>query len=145
MKDYLMGLLISIAAIFAPVGPLIGVSFILILSDLITGLLASRKLKEPIDSAGMGRTFSKILVCASGICLCFLVEKFIIEEWLPLSKLAAGAFTMKELKSILENLDILNGSSVFKTLIKKLGSVNDLDKAIEEQPKVEEKKDGESL
>lgn len=153
MKDWLIAITLSIAGIFAPVKVLIIVSYVLIFSDLITGLIAAKKRGEwkslnDIRSSGLGRTFSKIGVCSAAICLAFLVEHFIIEDYLPLSKLAAAAFAFKELKSILENLDVINGNPVYKSLVKKLGSVNDLQDVAEkiiDESKPEEKPPGESL
>lgn len=147
MKDWLVATGLSVLGVFAPIQPLIAVSFVLIFSDLITGIIASKKRGEwkvlnDIKSAGIGRTFSKIGVCAAAICLTFLVEHYIIADYIPLSKLAAGTFAIKELKSILENLDTINGNPVYKSLIQKLGSVNDVKS---DPPKQEKKEDGESL
>lgn len=144
MKDYLIATAISIAAIFSPIKELIVVTIILILVDLISGVLAARKKQQVINSAGLRRTFTKFTVYLTGICIGFLVEKYMLEGFIPVAKIAAALISVVEMKSVLENLDIINGSPVFTALIKKLGSVNDLDKTAEEVKK-EEKQDGESL
>lgn len=146
MKDYLIALAISVASVFAPIKELFAVCVILILVDLITGVLAARKEGRVIASAGLRRTVTKFCVYFTAIAIGYLVERFMLEGFIPVSKIAAGLISIVESKSILENLDILNGSPVFTALIKKLGSVNDIDQEADKVIKeTEEKKDGESL
>lgn len=128
MKNYLISFGISVLAVFAPIGPMISTAIVLILVDLITGLIAAKKRGEEIKSSGIGRTFSKLIVTFIGLCLSFLVEKYMINSTIPLSSLAAGVVGLKELKSVLENLDSINGSSIYKSLVEKLGSINDVKK-----------------
>ncbi len=137
MKDWLFGLLISTVAVFAPVKALLLVTGILIFSDLISGMLSARKTGQAITSAGMRRTVTKIAVYNAAIMLSFLTEKYMLDGFLPLSKIAAGLISVVELKSILENLDKINGNPIFSTLIIKLGSINDVSKI--ELPKEEAK------
>jgi hypothetical protein len=147
MKDWLVATLISTVAIFAPVKALIIVTGVLIFADLLTGMLAARKRGEKIKSAALRRTITKCFVYESAVLLGFLVENFMLDGFIPVSKIAAGLISIVEMKSILENLDAINGNPIFGALIKKLGSVNDIQetaqKTIDETK--EEKKDGESL
>lgn len=138
MKDFVVATLISTVAIFAPAKALILVTGLLIFADLFTGMLAARKRGEKIKSAALRRTITKCFVYELAILLGFLVEVYMLDGFIPVSKIAAGLISVVEFKSILENLDVINGSPVFTSLIKKLGSVNDL-------PKPEEKPPGESL
>ena len=125
MKDYVTGLLLSTLAVFAPIKALILVTGILIFSDLISGILAARKKGQKISSAGMRRTVTKVAVYNAAIMLGFLTETYMLDGFLPLSKIAAGLISVVEFKSILENLDTINGNPIFKSLIEKLGSIND--------------------
>jgi hypothetical protein len=125
MKDYVTGLLLSTLAVFAPIKALLLVTGILIFSDLISGILAARKKGQKISSAGMRRTVTKVAVYNAAIMLGFLTETYMLDGFLPLSKIAAGLISVVEFKSILENLDTINGNPIFKTLIEKLGSIND--------------------
>jgi phage-related holin len=125
MKDYLIGLVVTTAAIFAPIKAIFLVTGILIFSDLILGIVAAKKRGETISSAGLRRTATKVFVYKAAIILGFLVETFMLEGFLPISKITAGLISVVELTSILENLNTINGSPVFKKLIEKLGSVND--------------------
>lgn len=143
MKDYLLALAISAMAVFAPIKELLLVTLVLILVDLVTGVLAARKKGKEIKSAGIRRTVSKLTIYMTSICVGFLIEQYMLDGFMPVSKLAAGLISVVEGKSIFENLDVLNGSPIFKALIQKLGSVND----VESEQKPEEKKssDQESL
>jgi phage-related holin len=125
MKDYVTGLLLSTLAVFAPIKALLLVTGILIFSDLISGILAARKKGQKISSAGMRRTITKVAVYNAAIMLGFLTEKYMLDGFLPLSKIASGLISVVEFKSILENLDSINGNPIFKSLIEKLGSIND--------------------
>ncbi len=125
VKDYLIGLGLSILAVFAPIKAIFLVTGILIFVDLLTGIIAARKRKEKVTSAGLRRTATKIFVYNLAVAVGFLVEKYMLEGFLPVSKIAAGLISVVELTSILENLNTINGHPVFKQLIEKLGSTND--------------------
>ena len=133
MKDYVTGLILSVLAVFAPIKSVLLVTGLLIFSDLFSGILAARKRGETISSAGLRRSITKVCVYNAAILLGFLVETIMLDGFIPVSKIAAGLISVVEIKSILENLDTINGHPVFTTLINKLGSVNDLPKK-EEPP-----------
>lgn len=118
-------LIASIAAVFAPIKMAIVTTLLLIFVDLISGIIAAHKRGEKIDSAGLRRTITKVGTYLTAICLGYLVEIYMIEQFIPLSKLISGAIALVEIKSCLENLDSINGNSIFKTIIEKLGSIND--------------------
>lgn len=125
MLQQLKSFIIAISAVFAPVKAVIIVTGVLVISDLITGLFAAHKRGEKITSAGLRRTVTKIAVYLTAICLGFLVEKYMIDSILPISKLISGIIGVVELKSLMENLNVIHGSDIFKSIIEKLGSVND--------------------
>lgn len=152
MKDLLAYTAISIVASLAPAKELFVVALALIFVDLITGLLAARKRGEwtklgEIKSSGLRRTVSKFLIYMTAIAVGYWIESIMLKGFLPVSNIAAGLISLVEGKSIYENLDTLNGHPLFRSLIKKLGSINDIDTTAKEviNDKKEEKKDGESL
>jgi phage-related holin len=129
-----------IVTLFAPIQMILAVTVGLVLADLLTGLIASKKRGEweslnDIKSSGLRRTVTKLTVYLFANCLGFLVEKYMLADFVlfglkildyfPLGKIIPAIIAMTETKSILENLDTINGSPVFKVLIQKLGSVND--------------------
>lgn len=128
LGQILQGMLLSSLATLAPIKPIMISVGILIFADLILGILASLKQNIPISSAALRRTVSKMVVYHIAILSGFLVEKYLIGDLIPATKLIAGVIGMVELKSILENSDIINGSPIFIGLIKKLGSQNDENK-----------------
>lgn len=128
LVKYVQPLFVSALAVFAPIKAILLVTGFLIISDLITGVLAAKKRGEAINSAGLRRTVTKILVYNLAVISGFLVETYMISDIFPISKLIAGVISIVELKSILENLNTINGTNIFKVIIEKLGSSNDAPK-----------------
>lgn len=133
MKDWFLATAVSAIAIFRPIEDLLLVTLVLIAVDLVTGLLAAKKRGEwkkftEIKSSGLRRTFSKFWIYMTGIMIGFLIQHYMIKELIPIANIAAGLISVIEGKSIYENLDTINGAPLFKALIQKLGSVNDLPK-----------------
>lgn len=122
---FLQNLGISLLAVFAPIKAILFVTGFLIFADLLSGTLAAKKRGEKISSAGFRRTVSKILIYNLAVISGFLVETYMVEGLLPISKLIAGVIAMVELKSILENLNSINGTDIFKTILTNLGSHNE--------------------
>lgn len=129
LVNYLQPIAVSLVAVFAPIKAMLLVTGFLIVSDLISGILAARKRGEKVTSAGLRRTVTKCLVYNMAILSGFLVEQYMLASIFPISKLIAGIISLVELKSILENLNTINGSDIFKTVLTQLGSVNDKTKA----------------
>jgi phage-related holin len=126
---FLQAMLVSLAAVLAPIKAILLVTGFLIIADLISGVLAARKRGEAISSAGLRRTITKCLVYNLAVISGFLVEQYMLSSLFPISKLIAGIISLVELKSILENLNTINGSDIFKTVLAQLGSVNDKTKS----------------
>jgi hypothetical protein len=122
---HLEALMISLVAIFAPIKAVIIMTGVLIVVDLITGIMAARKRGEQINSAALRRTITKCLVYNCAVLTGFLVEVYMIDGLMPISKIVSGIIGVVEFSSILENLNTIHGSNLFKTLIEKLGSIND--------------------
>lgn len=125
MKSWAYNIMLSILAVFAPIKALIFSVGFLIFADCFTGIWAAKKRNEKITSAALRRTVSKMVIYQLALLSGFLVEVYMIESLLPISKLVAGAIGMVELKSVLENSTAIVGQDIFKSLIKKLGSQND--------------------
>jgi phage-related holin len=124
MAKYIEALLISTLAVFAPINTVLEVVLVLILCDLLTGLIASRKAGIKITSSGLRRTISKIVVYELALIAGFLAEKYLMGDLLPVVKLLGGLIGATELKSVLENANIISGTNLFEALIGKLGSDN---------------------
>lgn len=116
-------LAVSGLAIFAPIRTIALVTLVMIFVDLFTGVVAAYRRKEPITSAGFRRTVSKIFVYEVALGAGFLAQHYMIQD-LELVKMISGMVAVVELKSIMENLDSISGTSLMQTLIDKLGSKN---------------------
>jgi phage-related holin len=123
MLAYLKGLGLAALAFLAPIHLLLAAAVVLTLIDAVTGILAARKRREKIRSAGLRRTVSKLVVYQGAIVAGYMVE-VMMGGSLPVSKLVAACIAVVEGKSVLENCDAISGSPVFGAVIDRLGSAN---------------------
>lgn len=114
-------LILALTAVLAPVKGAAFTALALCLLDLFTGLLAAYRQKEPLTSNGFGKTIVKILVYEAAILLTFLVDTY-LAGFFPLSNVVSGWIGLTELKSILENLNILAGGNLLKSIIQGIQS-----------------------
>ena len=124
MKDWAVNVGLAILAVFAPAGGMMATALLLVMADLITGVLAARKQKKRITSSGLQRTVVKTFVYETAIILGFLTEVYLLNHSMPISNMIAGLIGLTELKSCLENIDIIGGKGLLKQVIGKLGSKN---------------------
>ena len=124
LKELIQAGIISMFAIFAPIQSTLITVVVLIAIDLVTGLMASRKIGQPITSAALRRTITKIFVYEMAVMVAFITQKYMVPDLLPLVKMASTMIAVVELKSIYENLNTISGEELLKTLIDKLGSSN---------------------
>ena len=124
MKDWAVNVALALLAVFAPAQGMMITALMLVVADLITGILASKKQKKRITSAGLQRTIVKTFVYETAIILGFLTEVYLLNHSMPISNMIAGLIGLTELKSCLENIDIIGGKGLLKQVIGKLGSKN---------------------
>ncbi len=124
MIKWLEALGINILAIFAPIESVILTSLLLLVVDLITGIMAAKKRGEPITSAGLRRTVSKIFIYEAALLLAFLTEKYLLGHMMPVTKMVSGMIGMVELKSVFENMNDISGQDLLSSLLTKLNSDN---------------------
>lgn len=111
--------------ILAPIqATMITVGFLIFL-DTGTGIWAAFKRQEKITSAALRRTISKMIIYQLAVISGYLVETYLMMGLIPVAKVVAGYIGLVELKSILENGNVILGTDIFKLLIRKLGSKND--------------------
>lgn len=114
-------LALSILAIFAPIKPAIITVGVMVALDLITGVWAANKRKEPITSNGLKQTVMKLMVFQIALITGFLTEKYLTGDLVPITKIIAAFIGLVEYTSMLENLNEINGQPIFKSIIKKIG------------------------
>lgn len=125
MSNWLKAITVSVFTILAPIHAVMATALIMIILDLVLGVWAAHKRGEPITSAGLRRTITKVAVYEIGVIAAFLGEHYMLGDAIPLVKLAGAAIALVEIKSIVESLNDINGSPVFNSLIQALGSKND--------------------
>lgn len=123
---------LSILAIFAPIQAVVATTFILVVLDLITGVIAAKKRGEKLTSKGLKRSVGKLLLYETAIILSFLVQEYLTGDILPALKLVSALIGITELKSVLENLDNISGDRFFQIILSK---VTQSQKDIEESDK----------
>ncbi len=112
--------MLALLVVFAPIKGAILAAFVLIVADLVTGVVAAKKRGEKIKSAGVKRTVGKILLYESAICAAFLCEQYLTGDLFPACKMVTALIGVVELKSVLENLDSINGGGMFKSVVDRL-------------------------
>lgn len=120
----IVGWLTGIATILAPAAPLIGVSFLFIISDLIYGYKVCRQVthKNYFESGKFWSTIEKLGFAAVMIAGFTLLDKFIFMTYtdLVLAKVAAGAVCFAEIISLLESRKALKPNSLVTRLFTKI-------------------------
>lgn len=124
MKEWLYKGLLVLAATLAPIKSLLISCGFLIVADMVTGIMAARKRGDQIKSAEMRRSVSKMVVYQFAIISAFALEKYMLQDLLPVSKIVSGVIGMVEFKSILENVSTVAGQDILKLVLDKLGSKN---------------------
>jgi len=117
---YLESLVLAFLAVFLPIKAVLLTTLGLVFFDAATGVMAAYKRKEKITSGGLKRTIGKIFLYEMALCLAFLCEQYLTGDLAPVCKLITTAIGLVELKSILENLDSINGTSLFKLAVDKI-------------------------
>lgn len=56
----------------------------------------------------------------------FLVEKYLLQNSIPVVNLVGGVIGLTELKSVIENAGVITGKDLFSEILKRLGSKNDV-------------------
>ena len=112
---HLFEIFIAIAAVIAPIKPLIIAVGFLIFFDLITGLKKAHTLKESITSKRLSDTVTKIIFYNIAIFTSLTIQ-YITTDIIPVVKLVASGIAAIEGYSIFENISIITGKD-FKTIL----------------------------
>ncbi len=130
MRELLGKLGVVIVAALAPIQAVILSVGILVIADMITGVWAAVKRGREIRSAGLRRTVSKLLIYEIAIIAGFVVETHLVSGLIPITKILGGVIGLVELKSVLENANAITGGDIFKLILQRLGSKNDIESFI---------------
>jgi hypothetical protein len=142
MKSYLNYLLSGLILFFAPIqGLLIAVAFGILL-DTFTGIFKSVKLKGwcSIRSRRLSHIISKMLLYQTTILLLYVIDKFLLNEFVKLhftidfmfTKLVAILLIFIELVSIKENVEEALKIDIWKMLKNLLNRAKEVKEDIDE-------------
>ena len=120
---FINGLLLGLAALFAPIKPVILCALAFIFVDFVTGVLASRcetkKRGEKwyFSSHEAWRTIRKAGFVLLTIAMSWLIEYCILDfVTLHITRIIAGAICGVEMWSFLENASVLSDGKLFRWL-----------------------------
>jgi phage-related holin len=122
---YLSAAAISLLGLFAPVKGMLLAALVLCVADLITGVLAAMKRKEPITSSKLRRSVVKLFVYELAIIASFIAQHWLTGDAFPLVSWAAGMVGLVELKSVLENLNTISGTDLLASILTKVTQAQD--------------------
>jgi hypothetical protein len=117
MKTWLISILLSVLAAISPMVPLFVTATLLIISDMVFAIYRAYRNGVPITSRKLSQVLPKLILYNIGILLAFLVEKYVLVDTIPISKLALGVISMVEMKSIDESFQSIFGYSLYAKLL----------------------------
>jgi len=96
---------------------------ILLVIDLITGIWKSLKRHHPITSKKLGDTIKKIILYNIAIITAFLVQHLIAMEAVKLMWFLAVLISVKEFKSIIENIEVITNTKLWDFLVRQITEI----------------------
>ena len=121
LKDWIVSISIAALGVLAPTKPLLIVVGVLIFMDTVTGVWAAYKRKERLSSNRFFRLPMKMLLYHIAILSGFLLQKYLLDDVMPVSKLVAAAIGTTEFYSMIENVQSITGKNIFEEVLSKLG------------------------
>lgn len=122
-------LLMSFVVMLAPAEQAILAVLALSICDLISAIAVSIKnrpqgqsILQTVHSNGIKRTVIKVAVYEVATILAFVVGLYLTGPEVPVMKWVTSLIGLTELKSVLENLDLLSNGSFFKMVTSKIQS-----------------------
>ena len=120
---FFSGMVIALAAIFAPIREVVICALLFILVDFVTGILASRAEAKGrgerwyFSSREAWRTIRKAGLVLLTIGMCWLVESCVLNfVALHITRIVAGAICGVEMWSFLENASVVSDRKLFMWL-----------------------------
>ena len=118
----IQALTMTVIAVLAPAKAVLITVMALSLVDLILGITASLKRGERINSRGIRKSVLKITLYEVMVICAYIVGKELVGPTLPIMNMATTLIGLTELKSIIENLSLIQGGkdSIFALAVKKI-------------------------
>lgn len=115
-------LVASLLALFAPIQTMVLSTLALVVCDLITGIWVSKRRGIPMRSKGIKHTVVKLFIYELAIVLAYITEVYLTQSSIPVLNVVTSIIGITELKSCLENLNILLGGDVVKLILERISN-----------------------
>ena len=122
LSKLLDALAASLLALFAPIQTMVLSTLLLVVADLITGVWVSRRRGMPLHSKGIKHTVVKLAVYELAIVLAYVTEVYLTQSSIPVLNVITSIIGITELKSCLENMNILIGGDVVKQILERISN-----------------------
>jgi hypothetical protein len=119
----------------APTYELIGLTVFLLCADLLTGIWKSFKTGVPVTAAKIGLSVEKMVAYTFGLICTYAVQHGITNDAIKVMLFYSGIVSLKELKSIIENIEVITGTQIWNVLTKQIGNLLPGKKDKEEETK----------
>lgn len=108
-----------------PIAPICGTMTFIIITDCILALFAQKKSngKIPFDPDKFLQTPKKIFMYSLMIITTFLLEHFILEEYMNITKVIAAFLAIKELMSIMGHFKTITGIDIYLFFAEKINEM----------------------
>lgn len=119
---------IMLISLLLPLREIAVAVLVLVLIDTVLGVWAASRAGEAITSGKLKRIISKLLLYYCAIIVGYIAGTYLVDNMLPIEKMITTLIGVVEVKSVLENLDIISGGDFFKSVLNKLDKSNEEDK-----------------
>lgn len=114
-----LGWITAFGAYFLPLRGVFELIFAIVIADFVTGMIASYVNKVPRSSRRLRHSVMKLLCYLALIWLFFKFEKETgVSEFVCSYKMIAGFLFVVEIISVLENMAVITGHTVFLKLVR---------------------------
>ena len=120
ITGYFLKFITMLAALLYPVKQVMLAVGFLVLMDFVTGIWASMKREEKLQSSKMRITVIKGFAYQAAILVAFVLETYLVKD-LPLVKVTGALIGLTEAQSFFENIRVISGVDFWSLLISKLG------------------------
>lgn len=115
-KEFAVGLLVALWAVFTPIHSILYVVMSLVLADFITGIYKAKRKRESITSNRMRHTSGKLIGYVILICAGFGLDHLAGQDSLFFARAFAVLIAGIEIKSLDENLRDVTGVNVWEII-----------------------------
>jgi hypothetical protein len=125
-----LSILLPIKELMLTIGFLVG-------ADMVVGIWRALKTGQRIRSRRMSDTITKLLLYQIAIISGFLIEKYVITDMIPVSKLIGTVIAIIEFKSIIESIESVTGTSLWDKIKVIVGRKSEdvMDAMMDDKPK----------